>query len=309
MSKSLSRRRFGYRDMGPGGRVAYRNEALVALGPGRKTTHADEQAITARRPTAHPGTFVSSVPSERTFRGRTDDAGACMDPEQGEGRRRPGQQVVPVPAPRERTTARPTLAIIGRSRVFVEAVGSGLTRTGAATVVLSAIDLPTGIGHLTALLEAPSVVLLHAAVPDGTRAVADVRAVLPHSGVVVMGLGEGFGDPVGWAQAGALGLLDLAAGMRDLISTIRAVSEGQAMCSPSITAALLDRLSQPRPRPEPWERGNLTPREVEVEALLADGLSNKEIARRLCIEVATVKNHVHNVLTKLDMSSRAQTRN
>lgn len=232
-----------------------------------------------------------------------------VDDSGGADRRTGGERSSRVPRPRVGDVAgKPAVAIIGRSRVFVEAIGSALTRTGAATVVTSSIDLAAGLQVIAAAPEPPGVVLLHAALPEGAQAIGDVREVAGCCGVVVLGLDHRHDDAVAWAEAGALGMLDLDAGIHDLTAAIRAVAEGTAFCSPSVTVALLARLtSAPSPRGAA-PRGSLTPREAEIAALMAEGLSNKEIARRLCIQVATVKNHVHNVLTKLDMSTRAQTR-
>jgi DNA-binding NarL/FixJ family response regulator len=90
----------------------------------------------------------------------------------------------------------------------------------------------------------------------------------------------------------------------DLIEILRGIARGEVRYSRSITAALLHRLAGAASAPT--GRMTLTPRETEIVRLIDDGLSNREIARRLAIEPATVKNHVHNLLEKLHVSRRGE---
>jgi DNA-binding NarL/FixJ family response regulator len=97
----------------------------------------------------------------------------------------------------------------------------------------------------------------------------------------------------------------------DLVDKIHAAHRGEALVSPEIAGALVSRiteLTEVRPIPEYRYRldqvADLTPREQEVLDLIGEGLSNQEIADHLVIEVGTVKNHVHSILNKLDVSDR-----
>ena len=95
--------------------------------------------------------------------------------------------------------------------------------------------------------------------------------------------------------------------MDDLTSTIISVTRGELLCSPRVAATLLRRVGAlANGARAPHALRGLTFREREVLDLIDGGLSNKEIAVRLHIEVATVKNHVHNLLEKLHVTSRAQ---
>jgi DNA-binding NarL/FixJ family response regulator len=79
------------------------------------------------------------------------------------------------------------------------------------------------------------------------------------------------------------------------------------VCSPRLAATLLRRVAVlAADRAQPRVEARLTARELEIVELIDEGLSNKEIASRLCIEVPTVKNHVHNILEKLDVRGRAE---
>ena len=114
-------------------------------------------------------------------------------------------------------------------------------------------------------------------------------------------------DVIAWAEVGAVGYVSREASIEDLATTIEGVAKGETICSPRITTLLFQRVAtlahegrpdQPRPR--------LTPREREVARLIQRGHSNKEIASELHIEVATVKNHVHSILKKLEIRRRGE---
>lgn len=112
-----------------------------------------------------------------------------------------------------------------------------------------------------------------------------------------------------YIEAGAAGYVLGDDSLEDLLKNIRAVYNGEALVSPEVAAAMISRiaeLAEPYSITEPGmdEVTDLTPREREVLDLIGAGLSNQEIAVRLVIEVGTVKNHVHNILRKLDVSSR-----
>ena len=100
------------------------------------------------------------------------------------------------------------------------------------------------------------------------------------------------------------------ASLEDLVENIRAVASGEAICSRKVAGLLFSRVAQAaRERNQPWvERPRVTPREREIIALIDARLSNKEIAVRLRIEVQTVKNHVHNILEKLQIEGRQELR-
>jgi DNA-binding NarL/FixJ family response regulator len=109
-------------------------------------------------------------------------------------------------------------------------------------------------------------------------------------------------------QAGASGFLLKNAPPEDLLSAIRVVASGDAVVAPRITRKLLDRFAgqlTPQPAGDP-RLDQLTEREREVLLLVAQGLSNAEIADRLVLAEATVKTHVGRILTKLDLRDRVQ---
>ncbi|MEV8603758.1 response regulator transcription factor [Streptomyces griseoviridis] len=158
---------------------------------------------------------------------------------------------------------------------------------------------------------APDVVLMDLRMPrcDGVEATRRIRAEYPGTQVVVL---TTFGDDdslFSALRAGARGYLTKDAGGDEIVRAVRSVLSGEAGLSPSIQLRLLERLSEPEPRTvtvvaEPPD--GLTTREIEVLVLIAEGLSNQEIARQLHVSTATVKTHINNLFAKTGLKDRAQ---
>jgi two-component system, NarL family, nitrate/nitrite response regulator NarL len=100
-------------------------------------------------------------------------------------------------------------------------------------------------------------------------------------------------------------LLSWEASQEELVESLRRAARGGSACSQDVAEALLRRVRE-NPRGDSAFGGSLTEREAQVAELVADGLSNKAIASRLSIELATVKNHVHSILEKLRVHSRGE---
>ncbi len=154
---------------------------------------------------------------------------------------------------------------------------------------------------------APSMVVVDAAHPDGTALVATVRASVPKASVVVLTTGERDEEFLAWADLGISGYLGPDTSAGDLLSAVRRVEAGEVACPPRLTALLLNRFAaRSSERVDRAGIFTLTAREREIAELLADGLSNKLIARRLQVALPTVKNHVHSILEKWDCQSRGE---
>jgi DNA-binding NarL/FixJ family response regulator len=125
--------------------------------------------------------------------------------------------------------------------------------------------------------------------------------------LVVIGIADSDSDVLDCVERGAAGFVTRDASIEELAGAIRRAANGELVCSPRTAGSLVRRLSAlaAELRPVPASV-HLTRREREVAALMREDLSNKEIATRLRIEVATVKNHVHNVLDKLRVHRRAE---
>jgi RNA polymerase sigma factor (sigma-70 family) len=114
-----------------------------------------------------------------------------------------------------------------------------------------------------------------------------------------------------YVEAGASGYVLSEVNLDDLLGNVRAAPEGKAFASPEIISRLMSRVSELAKLCLDREvilatLESLTPREREILELISQGLSNQEIGERLTIEVGTVKNHVHNILYKLNVESRQE---
>jgi two-component system, NarL family, nitrate/nitrite response regulator NarL len=141
----------------------------------------------------------------------------------------------------------------------------------------------------------------------GPATVRALVAAAPDAKIVVTGIGEDEASVVELVEAGIGGYATADQPLADVVAVVAAAADGELQCSPRVSAALAKRVAA---LSAAQRNGNgnaaLTPREREIAALIADGLSNKQIARRLSVELATVKNHVHNILRKLGVSRRDQ---
>ncbi|MET7359723.1 response regulator transcription factor [Streptomyces sp. NPDC005562] len=160
----------------------------------------------------------------------------------------------------------------------------------------------------------PDVVLMDVRMPEldglsAARALLDPPPGVVHRPKVLMLTTFDVDDYVYEAlRAGASGFLLKDAPPADLISAVRVVAAGDALLAPSVTRRLIAGFAKQRtaPRHQSLRLGGLTERETEVLALIARGLSNKEIAEHLVLAEQTVKTHVGRVLSKLDLRDRAQ---
>ncbi len=107
-------------------------------------------------------------------------------------------------------------------------------------------------------------------------------------------------------RAGASGFLLKDVTAERLFDAVRVVAAGEALLAPTVTRRLIGEFARQRPRPRPPELASLTPRETEVLRLVAEGLSNTEIAARLVVTEETVKTHVSRMLGKLGLRDRTQ---
>jgi DNA-binding NarL/FixJ family response regulator len=137
---------------------------------------------------------------------------------------------------------------------------------------------------------------------------AAVRSIVPAAArakVVALGPADDDRLIVACAEAGVSGYADVDGSLDELAEVIASVGRDQLVCSPALASRLLRQVGVLARRATPVPAAELTSRELEIMALVDEGLSNKEIAARLHIQLATVKNHVHNILEKLHVSGRA----
>jgi DNA-binding NarL/FixJ family response regulator len=152
----------------------------------------------------------------------------------------------------------------------------------------------------------PTVIIVDVSLEDVLGLMRTLHAESPNSRILAFAVREEIATILDYAEAGADGFVTANGSMADLVEAIERTAAGELMCSPRIAAQLLRRAAhQARRSPEPVDT-LLTRREQQVLSLLRQGRSNKEIATVLNIAEATVKNHVHHVLEKLQVATRAQ---
>lgn len=161
----------------------------------------------------------------------------------------------------------------------------------------------------------PQVVLMDLRMPGigGIEATRRLRERAPQIGVIALTTYADDESVLGALRAGARGYLTKDASSEDIRAAILCVAAGAASLDPSIQHHVVAALaSGPAPPGEPWRAtadalpDELTPREAQVLALIAAGLSNLEIAQRLCVSPATVKSHINHAFAKAGLRDRAQ---
>jgi len=151
----------------------------------------------------------------------------------------------------------------------------------------------------------PDIALIDTTTVDIGGSVGALRAVAPELRVIALAVPETEADVVACAEAGVSAIVTTDSPLTVLMTTIESVERGELLCTPRVAASLLHRVQVLAVHGARPPADDLTYREREVLELLDEGLSNKEIACALYIEVGTVKNHVHNILKKLQVRRRS----
>ena len=174
------------------------------------------------------------------------------------------------------------------------------------TVVGDAVDGADAVARAEKL--APDVVLMDIRMPrlDGLEATRRIGAMEAGPKVVILTTFDLDEHVYAALAAGASGFLLKDAPASQLVHAIKVATAGDALLAPSVTKRLIARFADIQPPPRPQLPGDLTAREIEVLGLMAEGLSNAEIAGRLVVGDATVKTHVARVLAKLGVRDRVQ---
>ena len=153
----------------------------------------------------------------------------------------------------------------------------------------------------------PDVVLVDMAMVNNIRVIRALVRRAPAVKIIALGLPETEQSVIPCVEAGIAAYVGRDSTLDDLVAAIRRIIHGEAECPPEIVASLFRRVAVlATQRRDPSVRAKLTRRELQIATLVTSGLSNKEIAGRLQIEVSTVKNHVHNVFEKLHVARRTQ---
>jgi DNA-binding NarL/FixJ family response regulator len=153
-----------------------------------------------------------------------------------------------------------------------------------------------------------NIILLNLATRDSTSLLGAAMKTDPGARVIVLGVSEqDEAAIVACAEAGVAGYHTRTQSFEDLLMLMSKVAAGESHCSPRVSAVLLRRLSALASERKPVSKELvLTSREAQILEMIKMGMSNRDIAAQLCIALHTVKNHVHSVLGKLGVSTRAQ---
>ena len=160
-----------------------------------------------------------------------------------------------------------------------------------------------------AVKTAPDVILLDVRMPrrTGVEACRGIKEAVPSAKIIMLTVSDEEADLYESVKNGAAGYLLKDSSIEEVAQAIRVVNEGQSLISPSMAVKLIDEFKQmSKPEREQGRALRLTERELEVLRLVAKGLNNREVAKELFISENTVKNHVRNILEKLQLHSRME---
>lgn len=199
---------------------------------------------------------------------------------------------------------RPRTLVVSDIRLYRDALEQGLSRSREIDVVgVSSTD--AAARHVQCL--EPNVVVLDATGPSAPALARFLKALSAGLNVVVVTSARDEAEFLAWAEAGVSAYVDQNSSAAELADVVRHAVRGEVLCSPRLTGLLAHRIAKlSAERAKRTELDALTPRERDVLTLVAQGLSNKHIAKRLGISDTTTKNHVHNILDKLGFQSRGQ---
>ncbi len=157
----------------------------------------------------------------------------------------------------------------------------------------------------------PDIVLMDVRMPrrGGIDATTAIKSAVPSAKIIMLTISDEEGDLYDAIKAGAMGYLLKEIPIDEVAVAVRAVHEGQSLISPSMASKLLTEFAsmvRKSDERQPLDSPRLTDREMEVLRLVAKGLNNRDIAKQLFISENTVKNHIRNILEKLQLHSRME---
>jgi DNA-binding NarL/FixJ family response regulator len=203
----------------------------------------------------------------------------------------------------------------GRAVRIVVADDHPLYRRGLATLLRSqegwevVAEEETGIGAVTAShATQPDIVVMDLNMPglDGIEATRRIVTTSPHVGVLVLTMYDDDGSVFAAMRAGARGYLLKGADQTEIVRAVSAIASGEAIFGPTVARRIIDYFAAPRPPHAPTVFPELTAREHEVLDLIAAGRNNPDIAATLVLSPKTVRNHVSNIFTKLQVADRPE---
>jgi two-component system, NarL family, nitrate/nitrite response regulator NarL len=191
-------------------------------------------------------------------------------------------------------------------RLYLDGIALGLEQRDGLRVAALAADAQQTLAAVEAA--DPEVVLVDISMNGALGVIQAIQERAPRTSVIAFAVDDEHDDQLlACAEAGVAGWVGREGSLSDLIEAIRNAARGELVCSARMAGLMARRLAAlAGKRPAVANAPQLTPREQEIAELLSQGRSNKQIARALSLQLATVKNHVHNILAKLGASSRAE---
>jgi DNA-binding NarL/FixJ family response regulator len=189
---------------------------------------------------------------------------------------------------------------------FRSGLRSLLAQVNGLVVVGEAASGDEAVTRVAALQ--PDVVLMDLAMPgtDGIEATRRIVGAAPHVAVLVLTMSDDDDSVFAAIQAGARGYLVKGAQRAELVRSVRAVAAGDAIFGPAVARRLMAYFSRPHPKGTEDAFPELTEREREILDLIAQARSNSEITAHLVLSPKTVRNHVSNIFSKLQVRDRAE---
>ncbi|HEV3401675.1 MAG TPA: response regulator transcription factor [Acidimicrobiales bacterium] len=204
-----------------------------------------------------------------------------------------------------------TVVVADDHELFRRGMQTVLAMEAGFDVLAQAADGEEAVAKVAEL--APDVVLMDVRMPrvDGIEAARRIRESTPSTRVVMLTISDEEDDLYGAVRAGANGYLLKDSSLEDVADAVRAVARGESLISPSMASKLLAEFTAVTGGAGPGEEVDegaprLSPREIEVLKLVAQGHTNREVAAALHLSENTVKNHVANILDKLHLRSRLE---
>lgn len=205
-----------------------------------------------------------------------------------------------------------SVLVVSDIRLYREGLSKILNEVQSIQVIGNATNVKQALDII--ILSHPDIVLLDMSMIDNCKVIDAIENETYKSKLIVLSMDEDETKVLACAEAGISGYLSRDSSLEELLEAVLQVYNGGIYCPPCITKHLLSSVKKHKSKSsvfntkskKPAVTDVLTRRERQVVNMMADGFSNKQIARNLTIEVSTVKNHVHSVLVKLDAKSRTQ---
>jgi two-component system, NarL family, nitrate/nitrite response regulator NarL len=196
------------------------------------------------------------------------------------------------------------VAVVGDIEIYRQGLAMILDRRAGIDVVGTARSSEEAVERVDEMR--PAVLLLDMAMPGSLDTVQVLANRRPELKTLALCVPEVESEVIACAEAGVAGYVTREASLDDVVAAVKTAARGESICSPRIVASLFRRVATLAAERSREPTALLTAREREVAELINNGLSNKEIAAELQIELPTVKNHVHNILEKLGVHRRGE---